>query len=139
MWQVCIYGPPGVGKLSVARELAFVTGFRLLDNHTTIDTARRLFDFGTPPFWRLESKVRDAMIEAALAERVSFISTFVVASAAAQGKLRGTCQQMEAIAGRCCFVRLTCDQTVLEERLVAAGRREAGKLTSVDRLRDMLP
>ncbi len=36
MRLVFIYGPPGVGKLTVARELAALTGFKLFHNHLTV-------------------------------------------------------------------------------------------------------
>lgn len=32
VYNVCIQGPPGVGKLTVARELAKLTGFKLPGN-----------------------------------------------------------------------------------------------------------
>ena len=47
---VFIYGPPGVGKLSVARELARATGYKLFDNHVSIACAESVFEFGTKPF-----------------------------------------------------------------------------------------
>jgi shikimate kinase len=34
---VFIYGPPAAGKLTVAKELSAVTGYKLFDNHVTID------------------------------------------------------------------------------------------------------
>ena len=50
--HVLIYGPPGAGKLTVARSLADRYGVRVLDNHLTVDAALRLFNFGTPEFTR---------------------------------------------------------------------------------------
>ena len=37
MKLVILYGPPGVGKLTVGRELAARTGFKLFHNHLTVD------------------------------------------------------------------------------------------------------
>jgi len=37
-----IYGPAAVGKLTVARELAKLTGFRLFHNHLTVDAVMAL-------------------------------------------------------------------------------------------------
>ena len=32
-----VYGPPAVGKLTVAKEIAARTGYRLVHNHVSID------------------------------------------------------------------------------------------------------
>ncbi len=37
---VYLYGPPAVGKLTVATELQRLTGFRLFHNHLTVDALR---------------------------------------------------------------------------------------------------
>ena len=74
---VFIYGPPGVGKLSVATELAALTGFKLLDNHVRFNFAQRLFDFGSERFWKLESRLSRLILEEALDAKVSLISTFI--------------------------------------------------------------
>src|SRR5919112_4990933 len=74
---VFIYGPPGVGKLSVAKELARLTGYKLFDNHVSIRCAQSVFDFGTKPFWRIVGAVRDAVFEEAAANGVSLVTTFV--------------------------------------------------------------
>jgi len=63
MKLVFIYGPPASGKLTVARELSKLTGFKLFDNHVSIRFVESLFDFGTRPFLRLTGKYRMEMIE----------------------------------------------------------------------------
>ena len=50
MKLVLIHGAPAVGKLSVARELAKLTGFRLFHNHLTVDLVSAVFPFGSQPF-----------------------------------------------------------------------------------------
>ena len=47
MRLVFVYGPPGVGKLTVARELAGRTGFKLLPNHLTANLASALYPHGS--------------------------------------------------------------------------------------------
>jgi thymidylate kinase len=54
-----INGWPGVGKLTVARELARRLDARLLDNHTLHDIAIRLCDRGTEEYWDLYYQVRE--------------------------------------------------------------------------------
>jgi len=40
MRLVYLYGPPGVGKLTVARELVALTGLKLLHNHLTVNLVK---------------------------------------------------------------------------------------------------
>ena len=40
---VFIYGPPAVGKLTVAKELSLITGYPLFHNHLTRDLVHELF------------------------------------------------------------------------------------------------
>jgi len=54
-----INGWPGVGKLTVAREVARKLGARMLDNHTLHDVAIRLCDRGTDEYWNLYYQVRE--------------------------------------------------------------------------------
>ena len=55
---VFIYGPPGVGKFTVATELAELTGYKLFHNHQSIDAVRAVFTFGDQPFPRLVHRIR---------------------------------------------------------------------------------
>ena len=41
MTLVFIYGPPGVGKLTTARALAELTGFRVFHDHLTVNLVAR--------------------------------------------------------------------------------------------------
>jgi tRNA uridine 5-carbamoylmethylation protein Kti12 len=63
---VMIYGPPGVGKLTVAMELSRLTGYKLFDNHVSIDWARTLFEFADPAFWPIVNRVRLLVAEGLL-------------------------------------------------------------------------
>jgi dephospho-CoA kinase len=53
MKLILIYGSPAVGKLTVANEIARQTDFKVFHNHLTIDAVEPVFEFGTPPFWKL--------------------------------------------------------------------------------------
>ena len=45
-----LHGPPATGKLTVARELAALTGWELFHNHLVVDAVLRDHPFGTPGF-----------------------------------------------------------------------------------------
>jgi hypothetical protein len=53
-----VFGPPAVGKTSVALRIAEATNFQVLYNHLTIDLLTRFFDYGSPPFERLNEQFR---------------------------------------------------------------------------------
>jgi hypothetical protein len=67
---VFLYGPPGVGKLTVGQALADITGYRLFHNHLAIDCARPVFEFGTGPFWGLVQDLRVLTIDHAARQDV---------------------------------------------------------------------
>ena len=135
---VFIYGPPGVGKLSAAREVARLTGYRLFHNHVSIRCAQSVFDFGTPPFWKVVGGIRTLMFEEAAANGVSLIFTFVYAHPKDLPGVERMCGLFEARGGRTLPVRLFCEHAELERRLPQPSRVELGKLTSLEALRGLL-
>lgn len=137
MKLVCIYGPPGVGKLTVAGHLARAHGLKLFDNHVSIDCARTVFEFGTKPFGRLVGTIRLATFGEAAREGVSLVFTFVYAHPQDAGFIERAHEAVEAHGGRVCLVRLVCDIDELERRLPAAERARRGKMASLDLLREV--
>lgn len=135
---VFIYGPPGAGKLTVAREVARLTGYRLFDNHVSIRCALSVFDFGTPAFRRVVGSVRDMVFEEAVAGGVSLIFTFVYAHPEDAPGVERMCGHVEGRGGRALLVRLACAREELERRLPRPGRAEAGKLVSLETLGELL-
>jgi hypothetical protein len=134
---VFIYGPPGVGKLSVARELSRLTGYRLFDNHVSIDCAKSVFDFGTPPFWRVVRSIRDVVFEEAAAHDVSLVFTYVYGHPNDAPHVERFCGLFESHGGRALLVRLVCAREELERRLTRPERTSTGKLASLDTLREL--
>jgi predicted kinase len=135
---VMVYGPPGVGKLTVATKLARITGFKLFDNHMSIDWAKAFFEFGEEPFWRLVAAFRDAVFEECAKEGRDLIFTFVYAHDEDLPQIERRFEALSAHGVRICPVQLTCDPSVLEARVEAQDRIDRGKLATVDGLRATL-
>jgi hypothetical protein len=72
-----IIGPPAVGKMTVGRAVADRSTFRLFHNHHTIELLLDVFDYGTPPFNRLNSEFRRRIIEEAAEAGADLVFTFV--------------------------------------------------------------
>jgi chloramphenicol phosphotransferase-like protein len=127
---VFIYGPPAVGKLTVATELARLTGFRLFDNHVSIDFVKSVFDFGTRRYWRLIDKFRISMFREVAKNGVNTIFTFAYDKAIDDHFVKKTIQTISNEGGRVCFVRLFCDEEELARRVNSKSRRELGKVST---------
>src|SRR5271156_4120318 len=65
MRLIFIYGMPAAGKLTVARELAAITGLRLFHNHLTVDLLLSTFEFGSPRFGSLREQIWLSVFEEA--------------------------------------------------------------------------
>jgi tRNA uridine 5-carbamoylmethylation protein Kti12 len=130
MRLVFIYGPPASGKLTVAKELAKLTGFRLFHNHVSIEFVESIFEFGSKPFWRLTDKYRTEMIEEAAKEGVDTIFTFVYGKTTDDPFVRSVLRKVKAHGGKVCFVRLQCGRDELEKRVTSKFRKSLGKIAT---------
>lgn len=78
MKLVMIVGPPAVGKMTVGQELQKLTGLKLFHNHMSLELVNKFFDFGTPPFKRLDEMIRFGIFkEIANSDLVGLIFTLV--------------------------------------------------------------
>jgi chloramphenicol 3-O-phosphotransferase len=127
---VFIYGPPAVGKLTVATELAKLTGFKLYHNHVSVEFVKSVFHFGTPTFWRLVDKFRREILEEAAKGGIDTIFTFVYGKGVDDEFVKDIVRRVESHDGKVCFVRLHCDRKVLLQRVGNRSRKKFGKLTT---------
>jgi hypothetical protein len=51
------HGPPASGKLTLAREVAALTGWRLFHTHLAVNLALAVYDFGAPGFLALREQI----------------------------------------------------------------------------------
>ncbi len=137
MKLIFLHGPPAVGKLTIARALAALTGFRLFHNHLTVDLVSSLFPFGSEPFILLREQIWLAAFAEAARNNVSLIFTFNPERTVRESFVQETIDVVEAAGGRIDFVELTCAEEELERRMEDAARKEFGKLTSVEQYRSL--
>lgn len=131
MKLILIYGPPAVGKFTIAKELAGLTGFKLLHNHLTVDAVSLIFEKGTAQYRRALQKIRLLMLEEAVrANVIGMIMTLVWAPGVTA--VDQYAEVIERNGGEFCLVRLYCDLTTLQERVVSHERRIFGKIVNVD-------
>ena len=135
---IFLYGLPGVGKLTVARELAKLTGFRIFHNHLAVDLVESVFEFGSLPFVELREKIwLDVFSRAVVANLNGLIFTFAPDRTVRDGFIEGTREVVESSGGELLFVELKCSIEELERRIEHPSRQQFGKLSSAARFREL--
>lgn len=139
MKLIFLHGFPGVGKLTVSRELAALTGFKLFHNHLTVDLVASVFDFGSEPFVVLRDKIwLEVFSEAVEADLPGMIFTFAYDPTVRNSFVGNAQSIVESSGGEVLFVELTCSREELERRLTNHSRQEFGKLTSLALFRELI-
>lgn len=134
MKLVVLYGPPGVGKLTVAKELARLTGYKLWDNHKSIEAVIDVFPYGTPEFFQLTGLIRFAVLAEAARADLDVIFTFVHVEGDPHAD--DIFDVVEPYGAQILPVQITCQKAIHEERVVLPSRSR--KLNTVDGLRSYL-
>lgn len=127
-----IYGPAAVGKLTVGRELAKLTGFRLFHNHLTVDAVMAVFDFGSEPFINLREQIWLSVFKEAARNNISLIFTFAPERTVRTSFIQETIDSVELSGGKVLFIELTCPLEELEQRMENPSRAEFCKLRSLE-------
>lgn len=134
MTLLFLYGPPAVGKLTVARGLSEATGFPLADNHAIVNPIARVFGWDHPERVRLASRFRLELFQTAAKEGISLITTFGGGGAYYDAFVQETKKIVEAEGGEVNFVRLTAPTDVLLQRVVGASRSTHEKMNTPESL-----
>lgn len=143
MKLVLLYGPPGVGKLTVAKALQKLTNFKLLHNHLVVDLCSSIFDRSAPGREELNHLIRRSTYEIVSKSGASgFIQTVMYYAGPRVeecNRFYQGCVSMTKNAGdELCLVRLSCDQGTLERRVLDESRANTKKVNNVDKLRRIL-
>ena len=136
MKLIFLYGLPGTGKLTIARELAELTGYKLFHNHLTVDLLLSIFEFGSAPFVELREKIWLSVFEEA-ASLPALIFTFNPENSVRQSFIEKTIREVESRSGEVLLVEVVCDANELEKRMDTQDRRQHKKLVSLELYRKL--
>ena len=135
---VVLYGLPGVGKLTVARGLARLRGYRVFHNHLVFDAVEALFPFGSPSFVELRDRLWLELLERAIREKGGdIIFTIARDKTLDAGFLTRFVVSLSQAGAAVSCIELTCRLSDLEHRVVSAERSHFGKVTSFERFREL--
>jgi hypothetical protein len=130
-----LHGPPAVGKLTVAVELARLTGLPIFHNHVTVDLVGSLFSFGSEPFVLLREQIWLSVFQQAACHGVSLIFTFAPEKTVTESFIPNTRNLIDSAGGEIVFIELTCSEAAIEARLEDPTRQRFKKLQSIEQYR----
>lgn len=132
MKLVFIYGLPATGKLTVARELSAITGYKLFHNHLAVDLLLTVFDFGSAPFVELREQIWLSVFERSAHNQLpGLIFTFAPEATVRRDFIDRAVAAITRVNGEVIFVELVCPLEELKKRMDSPSRLQYGKLTSV--------
>ena len=138
---IMVYGPTAAGKLTVAKELRKITGYKLLDNHTILNAIAALFPFEDPKLnkirMHLGRKFRLEMFEAAAEADVDFITTLIIGGLDSFTFMREAKSAVESHGGHVIIVQLCPTLEAVMERVQSESRKGV-KVASKEHLKKEL-
>jgi chloramphenicol 3-O-phosphotransferase len=124
-----MYGPPATGKLTVATELAGLTGYPLFHNHMTRDLVGGIYADTLQDHYDLVHTLRNDIFEYCAANDTNLIFSFVYDGPEDDGIVADMVKAVTAHRGQVLFVELQAPETVLLERVTNESRKQHKKLT----------
>lgn len=132
MKLVFLYGLPATGKLTVAQELASVTGYKLFHNHLVVDLLLSTFEFGSAPFVELREEIWLSVFgQACRSGMEGLIFTFNPETTVRQNFVERTIDTVVSSGGQVDFVELVCPFGELKSRIDSPSRLQYRKLSSL--------
>jgi shikimate kinase len=139
MKLIIIYGPPAIGKFTVAKELAKLTSYKVFHNHIALDAVESVFTSDKKIFWSLVSEFRLRIIEEAAKENIpGVIFTSGYHGQPLDPTLKKIITKVKKHKGKVYFVHLIADRKELFKRVTSAERRRYLKTRTASDLKRRL-
>lgn len=129
MKLIFIYGPPAVGKLTVANKLSKLTGIPLFHNHHSRDIVIDIYGDKINDHYELVDKIRTDVLAHCAANGTDLIFTFVYEGEDDARIVRSYIESVESNRGDVIFVELTASRTDLLKRVSNESRKRFKKLS----------
>jgi tRNA uridine 5-carbamoylmethylation protein Kti12 len=135
---IVLYGLPGIGKLTVAKELAKITNHKLFHNHLTYEAVYSILDRKDKDFWDIVNKMRFNLFKVALQKKVNLIFTTCYSGKESDKFIKGLISFAKKEKINLKFVHLICNEDELIKRISNEDRKKYNKLTSKKEIRKQI-
>ncbi len=133
---IFLYGPPGVGKLTVAKEISKLLEFKIFHNHLSGDIAYLFGPFGTPNWKESSYFIREYVFTNAVKRDTDLIFTYCYEKDADDKYIN----HLIDIYGEknIYFVQLKAEINTVYERSESSNRKKYNKIVEREKIKDLL-
>ena len=132
MKLIFLYGLPATGKLTVAKELAKRTDYKLFHNHLVVDLLLSTFEFGSVPFVKLRKEIWLSVFDQACQSQLAgLMFTFNPEKTVSPTFMDEIVDIVTRSNGKVNFVELVCPLDELRRRIDSPSRLQYRKLSSL--------
>ena len=128
MKLIFIYGPPAVGKLTIAEKLSESTKIPVFHNHHSRDLVKDIYGDKLLQHYALVDKIRFDVMEYCAQNNTNLIFTYVYGGPQDDANVKGFTKTIESNGGQVLFVELTADTSDLIDRVDNDSRKRFKKL-----------
>lgn len=140
MKVILIYGPPGVGKFTVAKDLSKVTGYKLIHIHSIYDFLENIF--GKEQYEislkLLNNIYLEVLEEAAKTKIKGVIFTYADIARDNFSFVKQLKKILDNNNSKLKFVQLKCNKEELKKRVLDDSRKQFKKTQSIEELEFLL-
>lgn len=140
MSLIVVYGPVASGKLTVATQIADLTGYTLFHNHIFVDALATVFPFGNDEFTesrtKLNTKFKKLLYEEILATKRNVVMTSNFGGERGRDFFQKLLEDARTYDEPIYFVRLAPSRESLFERVSQDSR--SNKVNTSERLEEVL-
>jgi hypothetical protein len=136
---IMIYGPSGIGKESVGRELAKRNDWHIFPQHLAFDISCAVVGFGNNGFEKYQRKICLDAFRALIEKDVTgIVFTFCYVTPASNYFIDGLFDLLKEFEIEAGFVRLSCHFDEHVRRVTSNARKNTNKIQSKDYLENYL-
>lgn len=129
MKLIFLYGPPAVGKLTIAEKLSEYTGIPLFHNHLSRDLVKDIYGDKLKDNYALVDRIRFDVLDYCSRNQTDLIFTYVYEGSDDDENVREFMKIIENNDGEILFVELVADKNDLVNRVDNESRKKYKKLT----------
>jgi len=141
---IVLYGPPGVGKFTVGKELVKLTNYKLFHIHLLADLIHSVFNYGTREFSdtftdiyiRFFKKIIKSSIQGIILTLVYGVITYK--GEADEKFIKDIIKYTKQNKANIYFIKLNCHEEDLYKRIRGLSRKKFDKIKRPNKLKQLL-